>query len=145
MSLFFDSKRKKLRLFDGISGEVGLGPADRDRPADMGRLRSIDSSIRGLLRILSNTAPAVPGRLSSSTVGRVGVPERVNGGLTVLPPTIDDKLFVFECPRIVDTSVSDEIVERGRMYSTFSENPTRALEGGRGVDSTSGLLLRRQG
>jgi hypothetical protein len=30
-----------------------------------------------------------------------------------------------------DVSVSDEIVESGRMYSTLSEKPTRALEGGR--------------
>jgi hypothetical protein len=31
------------------------------------------------------------------------------------------------------------------MYSTLSENPTRAREGGRGVVSSSELLLRRQG
>ena len=111
----------------------------------MGRLRSDASSISGLLRILSRIAPAVPGRLSSSTVGRVGVPERVNGGLTMLLPTIDDKLFAVECPRNVDASVSDEMVDRGRIYSTLSEKPTRALEGGRGVDSSSELLLRRQG
>lgn len=128
-----------------MSGEVGLGPAERERPADMGRLRSGASSISGWLNILSRTAPAVPGRLSSSTVGSVGVPDRVNGGLAVLPPTIDDRLFVVECPRSVEASVSEEIVESGRMYSTLSEKPTRALEGGRGVDSSSESLFRRQG
>jgi|SRR5690242_465216 len=145
LSLILDSRRKKPRFFVGMSGDVGLGPADRERPADIGRLRADVSSIKGLLRTLSRIAPAVPGRLSSSTVGRVGVPERVNGGLIVLPPTIDDRLFAFECPRSVDASVSDEIVERGRMYSTLSEKPTRALEGGRCVDSSSELLVRRQG
>lgn len=111
----------------------------------MGRLRSDTSSIKGLLKILSRMAPAVPGRLSSSTVLSVGVPDRVNGGLTVVPPTMEDRLFVVECPRSVDTSVSEEIVDRGRMYSTLSEKPTRAREGGRGVDSSSELLFRRQG
>jgi hypothetical protein len=46
---------------------------------------------------------------------------------------MDEKLPETEWPRIVDIelSVSEEMMERGRMYSTFSENPTRALEGGR--------------
>lgn len=149
LSLILDSNRKKPRFLVGMSGEVGLGPADREREdeetADMGRLRSDTSSIKGLLRILSSTAPAVPGRLSSSTVLSVGVLDRVNGGLTVMPPTTDDRLFVVECPRSVEASVSEEMVERGRMYSTLSEKPTRALEGGRGVDSSSELLFRRQG
>ena len=148
-SLVLDSNRKKPRFLVGTSGEIGLGPADREREgeemADMGRLWSDRSSINGLLRILSRTAPAVPGRLSSSTVLNVGVLDRVNGGLTVLPPTIDDRLLVVEWPRSVEASVSEEIVERGRMYSTLSEKPTRALEGGRGVDSSSELLFRRQG
>lgn len=111
----------------------------------MGRLRSGASWIKGLLKILSRTAPAVPGRLSSSTVGRVGVPERVKGGLTGLLPTIDDKLFAVECPRMVDASVSEEIIDSGRMYSTLSEKPTRALDGGRIGVSSSKWLFRRQG
>ena len=149
LSLFLDSKRKNPRFLVGMSDEVGLGPAEREREeedtADMGRLQSDTFSIKGLLRILSRTAPAVPGRLSSSTVLSTGVLDRVNGGLMVLPPTMDDKLFAVECPRSVDASVSEEMVESGRMYSTLSEKPTRAREGGRGVDSSSELLLRKQG
>ena len=45
----------------------------------------------------------------------------------------------------MDVSVSEDMVESGRMYSTLSENPTRALEGGRALDSSSALLLRREG
>ena len=60
-------------------------------------------------------------------------------------PTIDDKLFAVECPRIVDTSVSEETIDSGRMYSTLSEKPTRALDGGRIGASSSKLLFRRQG
>lgn len=36
-----------------------------------------------------------------------------------------------------ELSVSDEIVESGRIYSTLSENPTRVLEGGLLGDESS--------
>lgn len=63
---------------------------------------------------------------------RTGYAIRAVGGL-VTPLTTDDRLFDTEWPRTVDLvlSVSDEIVERGRMYSTVSENPTLAREDGR--------------
>jgi hypothetical protein len=50
-----------------------------------------------------------------------------------VPETTDEKLLVTECPRMVDMelSVSDEMMDRGRMYSTRSAKPTRAREGGR--------------
>jgi len=57
---------------------------------------------------------------------------------------MDERLPVAEWPRTVDidVSVSDDIVERGRMYSTLSANPTRALDGGRrGEDSKSSEKL----
>lgn len=68
-------------------------------------------------------------------------------GLELLPPTIDERLLVAEWPRNVDIdpSVSEEMVESGRMYSTLSENPTRALEGGRAAESSSAALLRSEG
>jgi hypothetical protein len=52
----------------------------------------------------------------------------------------DDRLLVAEWQRMVDidVSVSEEIVESGRIYSTLSAKPTRALDGGRlGEDSGS--------
>lgn len=96
---------------------------------------------------LSRIAPAVLGRPSSSTVLSDGRPIRAGCGLELLPPTIDERLLVAEWPRKVDmeVSVSEEMVESGRMYSTLSENPTRALEGGRAAESSSALLSRRDG
>jgi hypothetical protein len=63
-----------------------------------------------------------------------------------LPLTIDERLFAAECPRRVDreVSVSEEIVESGRIVSILSENVTRALEGGR-AGSSSDLCSRREG
>lgn len=45
----------------------------------------------------------------------------------------------------MDASVSEEMAERGRMYSTLSEKPTRARDGGRAVKSLSGPLGRNDG
>lgn len=90
------------------------------------------------------------GRASSSRVVLSdGRPDRADCGLDVLALMTDDKLFVAECPRTVDNdvSVSDEIVESGRMYSTLSEKPTRALDGGLAVliESSNALGPRREG
>lgn len=59
------------------------------------------------------------------------------------PLTIDERLFEAEWHRNVDRdmSVSAEMVDRGRMYSTLSEKPTRALDGGRAVESSSSSLV----
>lgn len=55
---------------------------------------------------------------------------------------IEEKLPLTECPRIVDMelSVSDDMMESGRIYSTRSENPTRALDGGRLCGDSSATL-----
>ena len=74
------------------------------------------------------------GRDSSSTVLRVGRPFRLE---EVPALKTDDRLLVAEWPRTVEVSVSEEMVDKGRMYSTLSEKPTRAREGGRGVSSRS--------
>lgn len=113
--------------------------------ADMGRFRPEGPPFMGLLMNLSRTAPAVLGRLSSSTVLNDGRPARETCGL--LPPTIDERLLVAEWPRNVesDVSVSDDMVESGRMYSTLSANPTRALDGGRAMASLSALVPRSEG
>ena len=86
---------------------------------------------------MSRIAPAVLGRPSSSIVV-LSVGRLMRGGVEVPTLTIDDRLPVAECPRIVDidVSVSEEIVESGRMYSTLSEKPTRALDGGRGGEES---------
>jgi hypothetical protein len=138
-SLRRDSNRgKKLRRFAGSFGDAaGLVVAlvgDAGEIADIGRLRVNNSPPKcGLLRgDKSKMAPAVLGRPSFSTVvfseGRA-----IRGGVDAPALTMDERLPVAEWPRIVDNdvSVSDEMVERGRMYSTLSEKPTRALEGGR--------------
>ena len=111
------SDLKKLRRLAG--GEVAVG-------------------VVGLLRP-PRIAPAVLGRVSSSTVLSVGRPFLNVAGLDVPELMTDDRLFVAEWPRNVDrdVSVSEEMVESGRMYSTLSEKPTRAREGGRGVSSAS--------
>ena len=101
---------------------------------------------------LSKTAPAVLGRESLSIVVlSVRRPVRGFCGLEVPALMTDERLLVAECPRIVDmeVSVSDEMVERGRIYSTLSEKPTRARDGGRGVvlPSSSGkqVASRKEG
>lgn len=138
-----DSKRKKPRRLAGtrVAGTVG----DIGEIADMGRFRSEGSPRSELLMKLSRTAPAVLGRLSSSTVVREERPARAVWGL--LPPTMDERLLVAEWPRNVDSdvSVSDDMVERGRIYSILSENPTRALDGGRALKSSSALAFRNDG
>jgi hypothetical protein len=64
---------------------------------------------------------------------------------------MEERLPVAEWPRIVDNdvSVSDEMVERGRIYSTLSEKPTLALDGGRFGEEFASLgknpLSRRDG
>jgi hypothetical protein len=45
----------------------------------------------------------------------------------------------------MEVSVSDEMVESGRMYSTLSANPTRALDGGRTDRSSSESCFRSDG
>ena len=53
----------------------------------------------------------------------------------------DERLFETEWPFTVDMelSVPEDIVDSGRMYSTCSEKPTRAREGGRCKSSESTL------
>jgi hypothetical protein len=147
LSLRLDSNRKKPRRLAGT--RVALAPmvGDVGDTADIGRLRSESSPLRGLLVNMSKTAPAVLGRPSSSTVLSDGRPTRDGCGLELLPPTMEERLLVAEWPRNVDrlVSVSEEMVESGRMYSTLSENPTRALDGGRAADSSSEPLSRSDG
>lgn len=66
---------------------------------------------------------------SSNVVLRDGVLIRTDAGLEVPALITEDMLLLTECPRIVENepSVSDEIVDNGRMYSTLSANPTRTL------------------
>lgn len=66
-------------------------------------------------------------------------------GAGLLPLTMEERLFAAECPLRVDISVSEEMVERGRMVSILSENVTRALEGGRALESSSVLFSRSDG
>lgn len=75
---------------------------------------------------------------SSSTVFNLGRGILVDGGLAAPELTTEDKLLETEWPRIVDIelSVSEEMVERGLMYSTLSEKPTLALDGGRRGDES---------
>lgn len=66
---------------------------------------------------------------------------RNDGGLGVLRLRTDEMLLLTEWPRLVDMelSVSEDMVESGLgMYSTFSENSTRGLDGGRVGDSGKG-------
>lgn len=132
-SLRRDSKRKKLRRLAGAVGEVGLVRADE--VADDGRFRSVVVPSTRSPRCISRIAPAVLGRESSSTVVLSdGRPVREDCGLEV-PLMTDDRLFVAEWPWKVDrdVSVSEDMVDSGRMYSTVSEKPTRARDGGRGM------------
>jgi hypothetical protein len=108
----------------------------------MGRLRSEISPFKRPLMNWSNTAPAVLGRSSSSTVFNEGRSARTGCGLLML--MIDDRLFAAECPRSVEISVSEEMVESGRIVSILSENVTRALDGGRAL-SSSVLFSRNEG
>lgn len=143
LSLWRDSSLKNgRRLFCvleiGALGEMG-------EIALMGLFIAMGSPLREVPMNLSSTAPAVLGRPSSSTVLNAVRPALATCGL--FPLTMEDKLFVAECPRIVDkdVSVSEEMVESGRMYSTRSEKPTRALDGGRAPASLSALLSRNDG
>lgn len=113
---------------------LGIDVGDAGATADIGRLR-LNKSLPKLFGLyLSKTAPAVLGLVSSSIVvfsdGRL---IRVDGGLEAPLLMTEERLPVAEWPRKVDieVSVSEEIVDRGRMYSTLSENPTLAREGGR--------------
>jgi hypothetical protein len=99
LSLRFDSRRKKLRRLALRRGELAASVGDSGdigEIADMGLLRLECSPARGLPMKLSNIAPAVLGRPSSSTVLSDGRPIREGCGLELLPPTIDDKLLVAE-------------------------------------------------
>lgn len=152
-SLRRGSKRKKPRRFAGTRGEIGLVMVvgETGDIADMGRLRLNRSppNCGFFCGEMSRTAPAVLGRPFSNVMliaGRV-----MRGGVDVPMLMIEDRLPVAECPRIVDmeVSVSDEIVESGRMYSTLSEKPTRALDTGRcgeeSEDSGKNPLSRSDG
>lgn len=143
VSLWRDSNLKNGRRFVGTLaiGEVG----DIGEIADIGLFIVTGSPLSEDPMNLSRTAPAVLGRPSSSTVLNEVRPALAACG--PVPLTIEDKLFVAECPRIVDNdvSVSEEMVESGRMYSTRSENPTRALDGGRALESSDVLLSRSEG
>lgn len=138
-SLFRCSDQKKLRFLLWRAGGLlaeGEG-CSSGKIADLGRFDASSSPNPILLVSLeSRMAPAVLGlpvlgSLSNATV-RGQRPTRAAEGLEA-PLMTDDRLFETEWPRIVDMvlSVSEEIVERGRMYSTVSENPTRARDDGR--------------
>lgn len=45
----------------------------------------------------------------------------------------------------MEVSVSEEMVESGRIYSTLSANPTRARDGGRADRSSSESCFRNDG
>jgi len=143
----FESRRKKLRRLLEVRLELAGATGEVGDTADIGLFLSDGSLWRELPINRSRTAPAVLGRPSSSTVLREGRPARAGCGLEVVPPTIEDKLLVAEWPRIVDrdVSVSEEIVESGRMYSTLSEKPTRARDGGRTANSSSAFASRNEG
>jgi len=132
---------KRLRRLACTFGVGAVG--DMGEMADVGRLRSMTSPFRRLPMNLSSTIPAVLGRSSSSTVFRVvlGRPGRTGAGLLQL--TIEDRLLAAECPLMVEISVSEEMVESGRMVSILSEKVTRALDGGRA--SSSAPFSRSEG
>src|ERR1700712_4424825 len=111
-------------------GDVGDTPL-----ADFGRWRVSTSTFRVWSSTL--TCPRISavcgrslGASSSKVVLRDGRAIRLAEGLAAPALMTEDMLPETECPRIVDMelSVSDEIVESGRMYSMRSENPTRARE-----------------
>lgn len=138
-SLLRCSDQKKLRFFAWRAGELlaGGGTCTSGKIADLGRLELSNSPKLPLpVSLTSKIAPAVLGRpdlLSLSKVtARFGRAIRATDGLEA-PLTTEDRLFETEWPRIVDMvlSVSEEMVESGRMYSTVSEKPTRARDGGR--------------
>jgi hypothetical protein len=133
----------------GLPKESGeAGPGEPGRMAVPGRIPAAKSkALNAFLSfgLLSSTSPAVLGLASSSNVilkdGRAILDD---GGLGALPLMTEERLFDTECPRIVDKelSVSEEMVDSGRMYSTRSEKPTRALEGGlRGEPPASSCVL----
>lgn len=132
-----DSNRKNPLRFARSWGDGGMAVVSEEvgETADTGRLRLKTSPPKppDLCLAMSRMAPAVLGRPSfSMVVLREGRP-RADAGLEVPALMIEDRLPVAEWPRMVesDVSVSDEMVDNGRIYSTLSEKPTRALEGGR--------------
>ena len=132
-----ESLWNRLRRFVGSFGVGVVG--DTGERADTGRLRSDVSPFIRPLTNMSNTAPAVLGRLSSSsTVCNEGRTDRAGCGL--LQPTMDERLLAAECPRNdIVASVSEDMVERGRIVSILSEKVTRALDGGRAPSSSEGF------
>jgi hypothetical protein len=58
---------------------------------------------------------------------------------------MEERLFAAECPLRVEISVSEEMVESGRIVSILSENVTRALDGGRALESSSAVFSRNEG
>ena len=140
LSLQRGSFVKRLRRLACTRGLGAVG--EMGEIADMGRLRSETAPFKLPLMNLSNTAPAVLGRSSSSTVFSEG---RVRAGCGLVLLMMDDRLFAAECPRSVDTSVSEEMVDSGRIVSILSENVTRALDGGRALASSSVLFSRSEG
>lgn len=149
---FFDSHQPKLFLFGDLTSDATLDGGFSDagvETADFGRsFSSARACISCLSRVVeSRMLPELCGRtleFSSSKVvwsGRRAM--RVDGGLDVPRLMTDDRLFDTECPpRIVDIelSVSDEIVDSGRMYSTRSEKPTRTR--GTTLGGESEVLVR---
>jgi hypothetical protein len=135
-SLCWQSEVVKIFLFEctGLRIEL-LSMGELGEIADIGLFRKLDDTdaSRAIGVGTSRTAPAVLGRDSSPRVV-IGGGREVRGadGLDVMELTIDDKLLVTEWPRTVDMelSVPDDIVDKGRMYSIRSENPTLAREGG---------------
>ena len=112
----------------------------------MGLFGAADSSPKECLAAIpSRIAPAVFGLRpfpSSKVVFKDGLVILDGGGLAAPELMTDERLPDTEWPRRVDMelSVSDEMVDKGRMYSMRSENPTRAREKGRRVGDESESL-----
>jgi hypothetical protein len=142
----FESHHVKLFLFGRAVGE--FGEPRLDSSADLG-LAGASTSICNnwwfgapLLMAASDGMSGWSTLMDSSSkvvlrAGRLNLLE----GLAAPVLMTDDMLPVTEWPRMVDIelSVSEDMVESGRMYSTRSEKPTRARDGGLrcGVGGTS--------
>jgi hypothetical protein len=139
--------QKKFFLRDRRRDVLGLpvdiaGLGDEAEPGRLNFSRRPPNS--SVLLLTSRTAPAVAGRgvalPCSRVVSSTGRAILAKTGLAAPMLIIEERLPDTECPRTVDMelSVSDDIVDKGRMYSMRSEKPTRTRGAGlRGEESDS--------